>query len=66
VPEHSMVSIGLYDVKGQLLETIVPPKMMDKGIYNFRVLSLNSRPGMYYIKLRAGTKIVTKRFLYSG
>ena len=62
LPEKTNVSLEVYNVKGQLLETLVS-KTQQSGSYKVPFDATNYSSGVYFYTLKAGNHVETKKML---
>lgn len=63
VSETSLVSISIYDLAGQEIETVVE-KVYEEGTYNVIWTPKLMRGGLYFYKMEAGSFRATQKIIY--
>lgn len=61
--KESTVSVQVYDLNGQLIESLVQNQRMSQGVNNLAYRTQNLSAGMYYIFLKADGEVQTKKIV---
>jgi len=56
------VELGIYDIHGQKIKTLVNEKQAP-GEYTVRFDGSDLRAGIYFIRMQAGDRVVTKKMV---
>jgi deoxyribonuclease-1 len=59
------VSLAVYDVKGQLISNILHKNQMSSGKYRVHLSGNGMSPGVYFYRLAAGGRVLTKRMIHT-
>ncbi len=62
VPEQTFVSIGVYNILGKKIETILK-KQLSAGSYEVNFNADNQSSGIYFYKLETAKKVITKKMI---
>jgi hypothetical protein len=64
IPDRSVINLKIFDIRGRELQTLIN-REMDPGIYDINWQPETELPsGIYFLRLRAGEFIETKKMLY--
>ena len=62
VPENSYVSVKVYNVMGQLVQTLVEGNM-DANVYSLTWDGTNVPSGMYFVRAETATNVATQKLM---
>jgi hypothetical protein len=57
------VKVSIYNYNGALVKTIVPSTVQAKGSYNYTVSGESVKPGVYFLKIEHGDKVISKKLI---
>mgnify|MGYP000093602243 CR=1 FL=1 len=63
VPSHKPVSLKIYNIKGELVETIINNKLKTPGKYSVRFDGSKYSSGIYISRLKVGNKYKTRKMM---
>ena len=63
IPDNEQVEVSLYDYTGNLVKTIVPKTQQEKGTYSLSVTDESMKAGVYFLKIKHGSKVITKKLI---
>ena len=63
IPKMSNVTLKIYDMKGQLIATLINSEVRTEGNYSFEFDASSLASGMYFYKLEAGNSIETRKMI---
>ncbi|MFK7979766.1 MAG: T9SS type A sorting domain-containing protein, partial [Saprospiraceae bacterium] len=63
LPEPTMVTLQIYSISGQLIETIIPTKSHSAGQFNMVYHPKGGMNGMYYFMMKTDKTSVTKKVI---
>lgn len=62
IPEDGFTHLGIYDINGKLIETIVDERI-ESGIYKFQWAAKENPSGLYFIKGQFGQSILSEKII---
>jgi len=63
INEKTNVTVRLLNTNGQVLKTVLPPSLQEKGDYQFQLNTPELSSGIYLIQLQTDKSILTKRIV---
>ena len=58
---QSILNVNVFNIKGQLIDNLVKDKLFESGYYNLTWDASNFSSGIYFIKIRIGSKNFIKK-----
>ena len=63
VPRPLVMSVDVFDVLGRRVTTVVQNKGLTLGDHQWRLLTAGWMPGVYFVRIQAGTVVTTRRLV---
>ncbi len=63
LPESSTIQINLYNLNGQLVKTVFPHTLVNKGPHQLKLTAKHLNPGVYFLSLQTATKRLTRKLI---